>query len=134
MIHGIFSLKAPVEKRLKFDDAVRMFRTHYEELLEKSLKLPSIANGAPSIVEEAGGLEFRTTDEFWTYDVDLDFWENLAKKFPEISVSLYYGSAVAGEKCGMLISVDGRITNVRYEDGSPEAVEFSRGINVMDGL
>lgn len=135
LIHGIFSLETPVENRVKFNDAIRLLRDYYNDLISKIPNSSApIADGAPTIVEEAGGLEFKTTDEFWLYEIDFDFWTSLIKAFPEISVSLYYGSIFVGEKCGMLLSVDGRITDVRYEDGSLDAIEFSKGLNGMDGL
>lgn len=134
LIHGFFSLETPVENRVKFDDAVRLLREHYNELLGKVPEYPPIADGAPTTIEEAGGLEFKTTDEFWLYEIDFEFWKKLAESFPEVSVSLYYGSIFIGEKCGMFLSVDGRVTDVRYEDGSYDAIEFSKGLNGMDSL
>lgn len=134
LIHGIFSMETPVENRVQFDDAVRRFREHYKAVLESVPEYPPVVDGAPAVIEEAGGLEFKTTDEFWLYQVDLDFWKKLAQDFPEISLSLYYGSVFVGENCGMFLSVDGRITDIRYENGSPDALEFSREINGLDGL
>ena len=133
LIHGIFSLETSVENRGQFNNAVRRLGEHYKEILKSVPENPPIADGAPTIVEEAGGLECRTTDEFWLYDIDLDFWKKLAEDFPEISLSVYYGSVFVGESCGMFLSVDGKVSDVRYEDGSADALEFSRGLNGLDG-
>ncbi len=134
LIHGIFSLETPVENRVQFNDAVRRLSEHYKEILNSVPEYPPIADGAPKIIEEAGGLECKTTDEFWIYEINLDFWKTLAEDFPEISLSLYYSSVFAGEDCGMFLSVEGRVTDIRYENGSPDALEFSREINKLDGL
>lgn len=134
IIHGIFSLTTPAENRLHFEDIVRAVREHFGQVLDHSPAYPPIADGAPTVVDEAGGLEYKTTDEFWLYKVDLDFWNSLARRFPDISISLFYGSIFEGEDCGMFVSEKGKISDIRYEKGSPEAMDFSRSLNGMDGL
>lgn len=57
------------------------------------------------------------------------FWTELAKKFPILTISLDYGSVVIGENCGTFLSKDGSIANTKFKDNSPEAVEFSKGLN-----
>lgn len=134
LIHGIFSLETPSENKVVFEDAVRILHEHYDDVLNKSPAYPPIADGAPVVTDEAGGLEFKTSDEFWLYKVDLGFWNDFARMFPTIAISVYYGSVVIGEDCGMFKSEGGKVSDVRYENGSPEAIEFSRGLNGMDGL
>lgn len=134
IIHGIFSIETPTENRVHFDDAVRCLRNHFQDVLNNTPATPSVADGAPTIVDEAGGLQYKTTDEFWLYQIDFDFWNSFARKFPSLEISVYYGSIFAGEDCGMFLASNGTISDIRYENGSPDALEFSRSLDVMDGL
>lgn len=133
LIHGIYSISTSSENRRDLDEAIHAFREHYAQLLKESPEYPPIADGAPMLTEEAGGLMFSTTDEFWFYEIKLDFWKNLAEKFPRLNISIYYGSVFIGEKCGMVCSEDGKVKDIRYEDGTPDAIEFSKGINGLEG-
>ncbi|SHK96470.1 hypothetical protein [Fibrobacter sp. UWEL] len=134
VIHGIFTLETPAENRVQFNDAVYVLRKHFDDVLSKAPATHSVADGAPTVIDEAGGLQYKTTDEFWLFQIDYEFWTAFAKKFPSIEISLYYGSIFAGEDCGMFLSNGGNISDIRYENGSPDALEFSKSLDGMDGL
>lgn len=134
IIHGIFSIETPAENRVQFDDAVRALRNHFSEVLRNAPATPSVADGAPTVIDDAGGLQYKTTDEFWLYQVDIEFWTELAHKFPCLEISVYYGSIFVGEDCGMFLASKGSVSDIRYENGSPDALEFSKSLDGMDGL
>lgn len=129
LIHGKFFVSAKKENRAELDTAIKAIMEHFETLQEKSPAYPPISLGEPELEEHDDLLEFDATDEFWLYEVNTEFWTELAKKFPALTISLYYGSVFIGEKCGTFLSKDGSIVDTKFKDNSPEAIEFSEGLN-----
>lgn len=129
LIHGKFFISAKKENRTELDSTIRAITEHFETLQKNSPAYPPISLGEPELEEHDDLVEFDTTDEFWLYEVNTEFWNELAKKFPALTISLYYGSVFIGENCGTFLSKDGSIVDTKFKDNSPEAIEFSEGLN-----
>lgn len=129
LIHGKFFISAKKENRVELDSAISAITEHFETLQKNSPAYPPISLGEPELEEHDGLLEYSSTDDFWLHEVKTEFWTELAKKFPILTISLDYGSVVIGENCGTFLSKDGSIADTKFKDYSPEAIEFSKGLN-----
>lgn len=129
LIHGKFFVSAKKENQAELDSAISAITEHFETLQKNSPAYPPISLGEPELEEHDGLLDYGSTDDFWLYEINTEFWTVLAKKFPILTISLDYGSVAIGENCGTFLSKDGSIVDTKFKDNSPDAVEFSKGIN-----
>ena len=86
LIHGTYFIESAIEHKSDFDSAVAMLREHFAEVQSKAPSYPPVSDGEPEITESDGLVCFCTTDEFWLYEIDVDFWNGFAGRESEVSV------------------------------------------------